>query len=101
MGLVNEGLRSGDAKIGKIEILKSFSFFEIEKGKHEKLINGLNGSAFEDITLSIEVSKEKKNSNNGGFRRERFKRGKFKGKGKGAGEPSSWSKGRGSSSRNN
>ena len=101
MGLVNEGLRSGDAKIGKIEILKSFSFFEIEKGKHEKLINGLNGSAFEDITLSIEVSKEKKNSNDGGFRRERFKRGKFKGKGKGAGEPSSWSKGRGSSSRNN
>lgn len=101
MGLVNEGLRSGDAKIGKIEILKSFSFFEIEKGKHEKLISGLNGNDFEGIKLSIEVSKEKKSNNNdGGFRRDRFKRNKFKGRGKGKGEPSSWSKGRGSNPRN-
>jgi len=63
IGLINNGLDSGDAEIGKIEILKNFSFFEIEKGKEQKLINALSGQEFENVTLSLEISKEKSSSN--------------------------------------
>ena len=63
IGLINNGLDSSDAEIGKIEILKNFSFFEIEKGKEQKLINALSGQEFENVTLSLEISKEKSSSN--------------------------------------
>ncbi len=63
IGLINNALDSSDAEIGKIEILKNFSFFEIEKGKEQKLIEVLSGQKFEDVTLSLEISKEKSSSN--------------------------------------
>jgi len=63
IGLINNGLDSSDAEIGKIEILKNFSFFEIEKGKEQKLINALSGQEFENVILSLEISKEKSSSN--------------------------------------
>jgi len=59
MGLINEGLRSGDAVIGKIEIMKKFSFFELEESKKSLLIKNLNGMDFEGVPLSIELASEK------------------------------------------
>lgn len=59
IGLINEGLDSGDVEIGRIEILKKFSFFEIENRVETKLINALKGQAFEGVPLAVEVSKEK------------------------------------------
>jgi len=62
IGLINESLDSGDAEIGKIEILKKFSFFEIEAPVEAKLIKALKGQTFEGIKLAVEVSKEKSKS---------------------------------------
>ena len=59
LGLINEGLDSGDAEIGKIEILKKFSFFEIEQAVETKLIKALKNQTFEGVPLAVEVSKEK------------------------------------------
>jgi len=59
MGLINEGLRSGDAVIGKIEIMKKFSFFELEESKKSLLIKNLNGMDFEGVPISIEPASEK------------------------------------------
>jgi len=59
MGLINEGLRSGDAVIGKIEIMKKFSFFELEESKKSLLIKNLNGMDFEGVPLSVELASEK------------------------------------------
>jgi len=59
IGLINESLKSGNAEIGKIEILKTFSFFEIESSCESKLIDALNKKEFEGIPLQVEVSKEK------------------------------------------
>ncbi len=59
IGLINEALRSGNAEIGKIEIMKTFSFFEIESSMESKLIASLNGMDFEGIPLQVEISKEK------------------------------------------
>ena len=59
IGVINEGLDSGDAEIGKIEIMKKFSFFEIEDKKESQLITALKGQDFEGVPLMVEVSKEK------------------------------------------
>ena len=57
MGLINENIKYGNAVIGKIDIKKSFSFFEIEKKILPKLLKGLEGKSFEGTKISIEVSK--------------------------------------------
>ena len=59
MGLINEGLSSGNTTVGKIEIMKEFSFFEIEDKKEAQLLKALNGNIFEDVSLLVEVSREK------------------------------------------
>ena len=61
IGLVNEGLDSNKAEIGKIEIMRKFSFFEIEEGESSRLIDSLQGSHFEGVELSIERSKAAEN----------------------------------------
>ena len=62
IGLINQGLDSGNAGIGKIEILRNFSFFEIEEGIENTLIDALKGRNFEGVPLSIEVSQEKRSA---------------------------------------
>ena len=57
MGLINENIKYGNALIGKIDIKKSFSFFEIEKKIIPKLIKGLENKYFEGTKVSIELSK--------------------------------------------
>jgi len=59
IGLINEALDSGNAEIGKIEILRKFSFFEIDNQVVEPLITALNTKDFEGVQLMVEVSKEK------------------------------------------
>ena len=88
MGLVNEGLNSGNTEIGKIEIMKKFSFFEVEKGVAEKLQKALNGEVFEGVTISVEASQERPKTSSydkkrskgygnsrGGRRKDRNRRG--------------------------
>ena len=58
MSLINECLRSSNAVIGNIEIMKTFSFFEIEKGYESKLIQSFKGKRFSGISLEIEKDKE-------------------------------------------
>ncbi len=100
IGLINNALDSSDIEIGKIDILKNFSFFEIQKGAEQVLIHALSGQKFEDVTLSLEISKEKSpddfrqksKSNykrNSGGSNERKKR---KGKGNSRKERRNWRK---------
>ena len=59
IGLINDCLNSRDVVIGHIEILKTFSFFEIE-GKYEaQLVDSIKNKNFEGIPLLIETAKEK------------------------------------------
>lgn len=59
MGLVNEATRERNIPIGKIDIMKSFSFFEIDKQYTDKVLDGLNNSVFEKIKVNSEVAKER------------------------------------------
>jgi len=76
IGLINEGLKSDKAEIGKIEVLKKFSFAEVEKTMDNVLIDGLKGKKFEDVPLLVEVSENKpasgdRGGNRGGDRSSR------------------------------
>ena len=96
IGLINKCLRSSDAVIGKIEVMKTFSFFEIDNKWESKLFVGFKGKKFEGIPLLVEGdkgrsrgeqgwkgkskyrdnkvgrSKARKNRNKGGGRRRRL-----------------------------
>ncbi len=61
MGLINETMDSKDAVIGSIDIMKKFSFFEIEDNRKNDIIMALNKETFEDVSLSVEISKEMPN----------------------------------------
>tara|TARA_B100000315_G_scaffold115571_1_gene106080 strand:- start:1061 stop:1378 length:318 start_codon:yes stop_codon:yes gene_type:complete len=61
MGLINEAMGSKDAVIGSIDIMKKFSFFEIEENRKNDIIKALNKETFEDVALSVEISKEMPN----------------------------------------
>ena len=58
IGIINEGLNSSDAVIGKIEVAQKASFLEIESNKTQ-LIKALNGSIMGGVKLSVEVANEK------------------------------------------
>ena len=45
--------------IGKIDIKRKFSFFEIEKSNQDKLINALNKRNFNGTELLLEIAQEK------------------------------------------
>lgn len=57
MGLINEKLRNRQVRIGKIEILRKFSFFEIEQSVENVLLSSFEGAEFEGV--EIELSKAK------------------------------------------
>lgn len=59
LGLINQGLDSSAAEIGKIEILKNFSFFEIDEKSQVPLMRALVGETFEGVSLNVEISNEK------------------------------------------
>lgn len=93
IGLVNTNLKQHNFAIGQIEILKSFSFFEIENTIEETaLIEALNNQEFNGKTISVEkTTKPKRRSENrgsrfkksgGSFKSDSFSHRKGKDKGK-------------------
>jgi ATP-dependent RNA helicase DeaD len=86
--MINEGLDSSDADIGKIEIMKKFSFFEIEKGVEAPLIKALNGKNFDGIPLSLEVPESKPPENQ--FSKGRLSKQKESEKGNEKGNEKGW-----------
>lgn len=90
IGMINEALDSGNAEIGKIEVLKKFSFFEIEDSVEKKLLKVLKGKEFEGVPLAIEIavqekpkyagSTKTKSTREGSFSKRRFGKKSDKGK---------------------
>jgi ATP-dependent RNA helicase DeaD len=75
--LVNKNIPGRKIQLGKIDLLKSFSFFEVESNQSERVISALNKSTFKDRKVSVEIAQPKENPfpsedfrKEGGFRRE-------------------------------
>ncbi len=59
MGLINENTRKRKIGFGKIEILKNFSFFEIEEGSENMVISNVNNKSFEGEKVIVEIASSK------------------------------------------
>ncbi len=70
IGLINDATRTKDIEIGKIDILKKFSFFEIEK-KHEDLVlqSFSKGIKHDGIKVAVELSKPESGKEKRGFKK--------------------------------
>jgi ATP-dependent RNA helicase DeaD len=57
--LVNTNTRGRKVPIGKIDLLKTFSFFEVEAGYADDLIGALNNATFMERRVAVEIAQEK------------------------------------------
>jgi len=62
IGWVNRNLKNDKAGFGKVDILKSFSFFEVEKKYESDVLNSLNNNQYDGKKVAVEISEEKKKS---------------------------------------
>jgi ATP-dependent RNA helicase DeaD len=66
--LVNTNIKGRKVPIGKIDLLKSFSFFEVESGYADDLIKVLNNAKFMKQKVAVEVAQPKNGKpENGGY----------------------------------
>ncbi len=59
IGWVNRNLNSDNVGIGKVDILKSFSFFEVEKQFEKDILNQLNNVDYDGEKVVIQLAEEK------------------------------------------
>ncbi len=57
IGLINDYTRSRDIEIGKIEIMKKFSFFEIDKAHEKDILKAFQDAKYEGGTVTVQLSK--------------------------------------------
>ena len=58
LGLINDKIQKRNIFIGKIDIMKSFSFFEIEAEQENEIIRKLNNIKWRGAQLKVEIAKE-------------------------------------------
>ncbi len=84
IGIINDNTRSKDIEIGKIDLMKKFSFFEIERKHEEKILKSFDNKKFDGMRISVELAQAKGESE--GKSKEKPRR-KFKDK-----KSDNWSK---------
>ena len=57
ISLINENTGNKGLEIGKIEILKTFSFFEVDKSYDKELLDAFKNVSRDGLKVKIEVSK--------------------------------------------
>lgn len=74
IGLINEQEITDNVEIGQIEILDTFSFFELDKNFTDETISSFEGAEFSGRSVNVEITQKKKRSGGGG-RGRRDRRG--------------------------
>jgi ATP-dependent RNA helicase DeaD len=57
--LVNRNTRGKKVPLGKIDLLKSFSFFEVEADYTDEIIRALSNAQYKDQKVTVEIAQEK------------------------------------------
>ncbi|MFK7799939.1 MAG: DEAD/DEAH box helicase [Aureispira sp.] len=85
IGLIKDSVHNKGVEIGKIEIMKGFSFFEIDQNYERELLDGVkNGRQISGVPVVIERTanrQEQAGGSKGRYKKERFGKSS-KGKGK-------------------
>jgi len=55
IGLINERTNSNKIEVGKIEMMKNFSFFEIDEQYQDKVISALSGLQWGSVKVMVEL----------------------------------------------
>ena len=76
IGLINDNLKSKNMEIGKIEIMKGFSFFEIDEKFSKSLAGALNGKNFNGTIVKIEGSRPAPANRKDRMRKDSYKKSK-------------------------
>jgi ATP-dependent RNA helicase DeaD len=73
IGLINDQRISKNIEIGQIEILDTFSFFELDKNYQDQTITAFQkgGVDFEGRNVNVEITEKKRTGRSGGSRRDR------------------------------
>jgi len=73
IGLINEQQIAKNIEIGQIEILDTFSFFELDKNYTDETISAFQAGDidFEGRNVNVEVTEKKRSGRGGGSRRKR------------------------------
>jgi len=59
INLVNTNTIGRKIPIGKIDLLKTFSFFEVEAGNEDDIIGALNNARFMDRKVAVDIAQER------------------------------------------
>jgi ATP-dependent RNA helicase DeaD len=59
IGLINDNTRSKDIEIGKIDLMKSFSFFEVESSQADVILKSFRNAKYNDTRISVELAQSK------------------------------------------
>ncbi len=80
IALINKHTGNQSIEIGKIDIFKNFSFFELDKSYDKLIMEGFKNATRDGIDLKIEVAKDKKGSEGSEKRRSDRRSDKPQGK---------------------
>jgi ATP-dependent RNA helicase DeaD len=70
IGLINQQNITNNVEIGQIEILDTFSFFELDKNFTDETITAFTDATFNGRNVNVEITEKRKRSGSGGGRRE-------------------------------
>ncbi len=70
MGIINENLQKNDVEIGQIEILKSFSFFEIDKAYADETLKAFKNAYYNGRAIIVEITTKPKRRDRNRSRRK-------------------------------
>ncbi len=62
LNIISRSVRNRDAKIGKIDVMKSFSFFEVDAEYTDRVLEGFSNADWKGIDLNVEIAQERKGS---------------------------------------
>jgi ATP-dependent RNA helicase DeaD len=79
IGFINENLNKNNVEIGQIEILKNFSFFEIDKKVADEILSSFKNTEFEGRAVIVEVTTKPKSRNRSDRKRSGFGGGRRSG----------------------
>ncbi|MFC2109623.1 DEAD/DEAH box helicase [Bacteroidota bacterium] len=80
IGLINEQKITDNVEIGQIEILDTFSFFELDKNFTEETIGAFVDTTFNGRNVNVEITEKKKRTGGGGRRRGGEERSRGRGR---------------------
>lgn len=78
IGLINSNTKGKKVALGKIDLLRNFSFFEMDSARADEVVPNLNNAMYNDRKVVVEVAQESeghREGRSGGDKGERSQRG--------------------------